>query len=126
MTVVKVCSRTNPHAPHEWIGRRGLRAECPGVSTDAGYARKPIPAASFTYGDPTMPDHDVQVDVTACARCDCNHSGLTFKPFQRIVGLGDQRLTHWAMCPMTGEPILLGQREPAKLVERVEWAETGL
>ncbi len=52
---------------------------------------------------------DRHQDVSPCERCLCDHPGLLFVPFQRLQ-IGSQAeavSTHWALCPTTGEPILL-------------------
>jgi len=41
--------------------------------------------------------------LTHCARCDQTHFDLIFKPFTRPC----EAYTHFAICPVTGEPILL-------------------
>lgn len=62
----------------------------------------------------------VQV-VTHCARCGQNHCSLTFKKFSNPVRILEEKLksrpfraipetilyTHWALCPLNGEPILM-------------------
>jgi len=51
-----------------------------------------------------------------CARCDGDgHDDITFQPFALPVklppgsqaGAGEVIATHWALCPATGEPILM-------------------
>lgn len=44
----------------------------------------------------------MNVDVNRCARCGQDHEGLEFRLFDRPCG----EWTHWAMCPVTQEPIL--------------------
>jgi hypothetical protein len=46
--------------------------------------------------------------ITGCARCHGDgHPDLTFSPLTHpVVLLGDLELTHWAACPVNGEPIL--------------------
>jgi len=47
-------------------------------------------------------------NVSGCARCGQNHEGLTFRPFARA---RNPHYSHWALCPTTGEPILLVVRD---------------
>lgn len=50
----------------------------------------------------------ITTDVTSCARCHEDHPGLTFRPFANPISLPSTApLTHWAICPGTGEPIVL-------------------
>lgn len=47
------------------------------------------------------------VSVVNCPRCEGNHGALTFRRLDkpsRYVGL---TLSHWALCPSTGEPVML-------------------
>ena len=47
--------------------------------------------------------------LTNCARCGQDHDrGLYFLP---IVGRPIPGATHWATCPMTGQPILMRQED---------------
>lgn len=46
-----------------------------------------------------------------CSRCGGEHRGLIFKPFTRPPEDEDPPITHFAMCPENGEPILIGMRE---------------
>lgn len=112
MGVEKQCSRTHPHEPHEWIGRRGLRADCPGVLlelTSSEYARQ----GTLTFGGTHLPNEWVMVDVEGCARCGLNHDQVTFRPFDQPMFVGHGKaFSHWGSCPSTGEPILLGQMRP--------------
>lgn len=53
----------------------------------------------------------IKTNVGNCARCGGDHDGLEFTPFARPVVLaqsaGIAAVTHWALCPVTGEPIML-------------------
>lgn len=57
----------------------------------------------------------VHVNLVGCARCNngVGHPGLTFQPLTYPVeigvggGPGERDLTHWAPCPVNGEPILM-------------------
>lgn len=42
--------------------------------------------------------------LTGCARCTGTHHDLTFQPLLQPV---EGRFTHWAMCPVVDEPIML-------------------
>ncbi|HSE43692.1 MAG TPA: hypothetical protein VLA89_00025 [Gemmatimonadales bacterium] len=44
--------------------------------------------------------------VMGCARCGQDHQ-VRFKPFKRPMVVGESELTHWGMCPVTREPILM-------------------
>lgn len=55
-----------------------------------------------------MDDDTITFDQVGCARCDGDgHPNLTFTRLQRPVAFETTRLTHWATCPVTLEPILL-------------------
>lgn len=124
MAVAKLCSRVQPHEPHEWIGRRGLRVECPGVLRQAS-ASESKPRAALTFGGTHLPDVPVLVNVEGCARCDCNHDAIEFRPFGKPMFVAGQAFSHWGMCPMEGEPILLGSRVPGDQVSTITYVETG-
>lgn len=51
------------------------------------------------------------MDIVGCARCRADgHKQLEFHRFTRpveVAGSGESPYTHWAICPTTGEPILL-------------------
>lgn len=49
------------------------------------------------------PTTEMKINIRGCARCGEEHDLLEFKKLQRPVG----HLTHWALCPTTGEPVLL-------------------
>ncbi len=48
-----------------------------------------------------------------CARCDGNHEQLAFRKMNNPMdfGAGDDRAiyTHFALCPNTGQPVVLRQ-----------------
>ena len=56
--------------------------------------------------------NELKVTINRCARCGVSHEGLLFKPFKNPV-LDPERLenitlfSHWALCPTSGEPIVL-------------------
>jgi hypothetical protein len=43
--------------------------------------------------------------IVNCARCGLDHENVQARPFARPPA---KRHTHWATCPVTGEPILIG------------------
>lgn len=45
----------------------------------------------------------IRTTVFSCARCGCDHVGIVFSEFARQCG----DLTHWALCPVMREPILM-------------------
>lgn len=48
------------------------------------------------------------VSIQSCARCGQDHTNLEFKQFTNPVEDSDGTMwTHWALCPVNGEPILL-------------------
>ena len=51
----------------------------------------------------------VTLDLNGCARCHGEgHKAITFEPLVYPVELGgEESFTHWALCPVNGEPILL-------------------
>lgn len=55
-----------------------------------------------------MPRREViTTDVCGCARCGGDHDKLEFFPFTRMSRVGGKKVTHWATCPATGEPIFM-------------------
>lgn len=48
-------------------------------------------------------------DLVGCARCEGEgHNGITFEPLLRPVEFdGVLVATHWALCPLTREPIMM-------------------
>lgn len=50
----------------------------------------------------------IKVDVSNCARCNGNHTGLWFTQLtNEMPDSGGFAWTHWAPCPENGEPVLL-------------------
>jgi len=45
--------------------------------------------------------------IKNCARCTGEHEDILCASFTRPVELVDGGYTHWALCPNTGEPILI-------------------
>ena len=57
---------------------------------------------------------DFHLDLKGCARCGADgHANLLFRKFKgNPVEHGDGQVdTHWAMCPVLGEPIILFTQE---------------
>lgn len=42
-------------------------------------------------------------NITECARCGENHDKMTFNKFTKPSG----KNTHWGMCPVVNEPLLM-------------------
>lgn len=67
----------------------------------------------------------VTIDMQGCARCDGDgHPQVEFKAFRQPVEIGTEKLTHWATCPTTGEPILMAYGErpgPARSESDEQW-----
>lgn len=65
---------------------------------------------AVVYAEPAAPEQaDLFVEVPnlqGCARCGKDHR-VRFKELQRPMVAGDSTLTHWAICPTTGEPIMM-------------------
>lgn len=59
----------------------------------------------------------ITVDLNGCARCHGDgHAGLTFHELTRPLIIGnEQPLTHWALCPTNGEPILMRVEDEARI-----------
>jgi hypothetical protein len=54
-----------------------------------------------------MAGESFESSVKHCARCGEDHEEVQFEPFTRFVPDPDGDYTQWALCPTTGEPILL-------------------
>lgn len=50
-------------------------------------------------------------DVRCCARCGTDHERVTFRKFKRPVEGDNDMYTHWAMCSVSEDPILLDVKE---------------
>lgn len=58
--------------------------------------------------DPRRHADTFTTDLVGCARCGADgHRDLTFTKLGFPVDLGSIILTHWAVCPANGEPILM-------------------
>jgi hypothetical protein len=55
---------------------------------------------------------DFTVGVYGCARCGGDHVAVRFHKFSRP----NPSYSHWGLCPVTGEPILMASG-PAQLVQ---------
>lgn len=47
-------------------------------------------------------------NVIGCARCGSNHDSIEFKKFKKK----PPKYTHWGMCPITNEPVLMFLTNP--------------
>lgn len=62
------------------------------------------------------------VNMNGCARCHAEgHANVLFRPLTHPVeaegtGFHGARFTHWAPCPITGEPILMRHIERTREV----------
>jgi hypothetical protein len=45
-------------------------------------------------------------NVMGCSRCGGDHDALVFQRFANPIEV-EPELTHWALCPTTGEPLLM-------------------
>lgn len=55
-------------------------------------------------------NNNLIIDVKDCARCGQNHEQMEAKPFTNPVNDTDGApWTHWFLCPVTGEPVLVQQ-----------------
>jgi hypothetical protein len=66
-------------------------------------------------GTVSQPDSEFTIDLNGCARCHgLGHPQLTFRrltyPLSGVGAYDGAELTHWALCPTNGEPILLSIR----------------
>lgn len=51
------------------------------------------------------------INLCQCCRCGGPHEGLRLKKLSRPSSIGILVFTHWAMCPIAGEPILVAFAE---------------
>lgn len=51
------------------------------------------------------------VNVILCARCQQDHRDLPFQPLLRPMVVGPVTLTHWSICPVQREPILMQTKD---------------
>jgi hypothetical protein len=66
---------------------------------DSGFPMKGQPVRQIP---PAVPA-DFKTDVRGCARCEGDHDQVDFAAFKRRPA----HASHWALCPKTGEPVLL-------------------
>lgn len=50
----------------------------------------------------------IELELHGCARCAQSHGPLTFTELRRPSVTGQVSWTHWALCPVTGEPVMYG------------------
>ncbi len=55
------------------------------------------------------------IDVVNCARCEENHTNLSFSRFTNAPK--KSLYTHWALCPTNGEPILMWIEDDAQALK---------
>jgi hypothetical protein len=66
-------------------------------------------------------EHEVFADVAVCARCRKRHDGILFKKLKNSIYSGPfETLTHWAMCPILNQPILMGHRDLSPLDRTID------
>lgn len=56
--------------------------------------------------------------VLGCARCGQDHYNLPMYRFERSLTLIDEDFTHWATCPLTGDPILVRRVDENNAIEQ--------
>ena len=65
----------------------------------------------------------IQVDINKCSRCGQGHTGIDFIPLSADIGA----YTHWASCPVNGEPMLLSYAaDEIALITKAALAKQGL
>jgi hypothetical protein len=69
------------------------------------------PHRAAPYSQTTPPDRPEPItsDQFGCARCDVAdaHKGITYEPLFLPITIAGTTFTHWAPCPVNGQPILL-------------------
>jgi len=54
-----------------------------------------------------------KLDIKNCARCGKNHKGLSFQKLTNPIYCNAfEMLTHWCLCPVLKQPILMGHADP--------------
>lgn len=56
-----------------------------------------------------------------CPRCQLPHAELEFTPFTLPFIIGPFTRTHWALCPKTGEPIIVNVLNNKDAIRNVAW-----
>lgn len=56
-----------------------------------------------------------------CPRCNTPHAELEFTPFKLPFSLGPFARTHWALCPKTGEPIIVNVLDDKDAIRNIAW-----
>lgn len=55
------------------------------------------------------------LNVSGCGRCGGIHTELSFVPFINPILIGPVKRTHWALCPATGEPLMMHIRPTGEM-----------
>lgn len=61
------------------------------------------------------------INIKACARCGGDHAELEFAPFTLPLIIGPFARTHWALCPKTGEPIIVNVIGDKDKLRHITW-----
>lgn len=56
-----------------------------------------------------------------CPRCLLAHAELEFTPFTLPFIIGPFARTHWALCPKTGEPVIVNISDAKSILRHVAW-----
>lgn len=57
--------------------------------------------------------HIYVTHVGYCARCEGNHEQVVFNRFKRaMLDSNGDKLEWWGICPVTNEPMIIGQPPP--------------
>ena len=96
-----------PGAP--WLSVGDCRPAGQKVTCGGPVSSGPCEKGSLTPGS------TLEANVVGCARCGGTHRGLVFKRMARPLAYPDDlgALTHFAPCPVTGDPVLLGHTPDA-------------
>lgn len=55
------------------------------------------------------------VNISACARCEGDHTGVPSQEFARPIELGGLTWGWWGVCPETNEPILMTDQAESEM-----------
>lgn len=91
----------SPEARREWWSSLGRRF---GFNPDTVEFIKPGVFEADLNG--FTPKPALKPSPSTCPRCGRIHPGVHYQPFTHRVKINGQRVTHWAWCPSTGEPLL--------------------
>ncbi len=77
---------------------------------------------NISLEDRTYPADEYTHDTTECSRCGQSHNGLTTHWFYQPVPEEHGKLegllwAWWATCPLTGDPILIGDKSMEMLAD---------